>query len=140
MIWLGGDCCSNNNESSIDSLLQYDVSFYVKKINTAIINQSQKNTITSDFVMQKKCYIKDRSTVSYEESINNAIKDASNSKELILNYFDVANLKFNKAICLNSEFNVLGVSKLSQVRLEGVLYKTNQLTPFISIVIGLKKL
>ena len=96
--------------------------------------------ITSDFVIQKKCYIKDRSTVSYEESINNAIKDASNSKELILNYFDVANLKFNKAICLNSEFNVLGVSKLSQVRLEGSLYKANQLTPFISIVIGLKKL
>ena len=139
MIWLGRNCCTNKIEK-ISNLLNYDVKFYVKKINTSSVNQIQKNIITSEFVLEKKCYIKDRSNASYEENIINGIKDASNSKELILDYFDISNLNFNKAICLNSEFTVLSATKLSQVRLDGTLYKANQNLPFISVLIGLKKI
>lgn len=139
MIWLGRDCCTNKI-NKISNLLSYDVKFYVKKINTSSVNQIQKNIITSEFVLEKKCYIKDRSNASYEENIINGIKDATNSKELILDYFDISNLNFNKAICLNSEYTVLSVSKLSQVRLDGILYKANQNLPFISVLIGLKKI
>jgi hypothetical protein len=142
MVWLGGKCCSNaiNSNNNINGLMGYDVEFYVKKINTSISNQIQKNTISSNLVLQKKCYIKDRSTASYEENIIAGIKDGNNSKELILSYFDINNIDFNKAICLGSTYDVLGVSKLSQVRLDGVLYKANQFTPFISVIIGLKKI
>lgn len=131
-------CCDSS--SAIDSKLRYTVKLYYQQLKTSTTSGVQSNSYSGSLVLTKRCHIKDRSFLAQDSAINSGVQNAENSKELIFKYFPVTNYAFNEVDWGTSKYKVLSTSKLSSVTIDGTRYTATSSRPFISILVGLKKL
>jgi hypothetical protein len=138
MVWIP-ECCSND-AIDVVPLMRNEVRLFCQKLSTNTINGVQQNQYNKTFVISKKCHIKDRSLIAQDSAINNGVHAPDSSKELVFEYFNVTNLKFNEVEWAGSTFKVLSVMPLASATLDGKKYKATDAQPFISILIALKKM
>lgn len=139
-MWIPTCCSSEEDANKVVVKMRNQVNLHFKKLDTNIDNGIQKNSYNNNFVISKRCHIKDRSLSAQDSAINDGIRNLDNSKELIFENFNITNLIFNEVEWNNSRFKVLSSSKLATVRMDGKLFIASDNRPFISILIGLKKL
>lgn len=135
-MWLP-KCCSYNN---YDDKFRHTVKIYYKSLNTRTENNTQKNSYSRTQILSKRCYIKERSVIAQDTAINNGIRNLENTKELIFKYFDITNYTFNEIDINGSRYQVIGSSYLYSITLDSKKYQTTNQRPFVSILVGLKKL
>jgi len=132
-------CCGSNN-SDIKSKLRNTASLYYQKLSTNTSNGVQRNIYSGNLVLSKRCAIKDRSLISQDTAINSGIYETASAKELVFEYFDITGIQFNEVEVLGARFKVLASNKISSTTIDGTKFFSSDTRPFISILIGLKKL
>jgi len=137
-MWIPSCCGSNNTD--IKSKLRNTVSLYFQKLSTSTSNGIQKNINSGNLVLSKRCVIKDRSLIAQDTAINSGVYETASAKELIFEYFDITGIQFNEVEALGARFKVLASNKVSSTTIDGKKYFSSDERPFISILIGLKKL
>ena len=135
-MWLP-TCCNSQNA---DDKFRSTVKIYYKKLLTKTESSTQKNSYTRTQILMKRCYIKDRSTAAQDTAINSGIRDLENVKELIFKYFDITGYAFNELDWAGSRYQVIGSSKQHSVTMDSKKYNSTDSQPFISLLVGLKKL
>ena len=133
------ECCSTNGED-VSVKMRNEVKLYYQELLTNTNNGVQNNKYSQNFVISKRCHIKDRSLIAQDTAINNGVHAPDSSKELIFEHFNVTNLKFNEVEWAGSRFKVLSTMPLSAATLDGKKFTATDNQPFISILIGLKKM
>ena len=139
-MWIPKCCAPEVIEVDIIVKMRNVVTLFYQKLHSKIENSVQKNQYNENFILTKKCHVKDRTIIAQDTAINDGIRNAEASKELIFQYFDVTNYLFNEVEWSGARFKVLSTTKLASVTLDGKRYVATDNQPFISILIGLKKL
>ncbi|MFT6842662.1 MAG: hypothetical protein ACJASR_001431 [Psychroserpens sp.] len=137
-MWIPKCCTTNPIDPS--TKMRNHVKLYYQELLTNISGGNQQNRYSENFIISKRCHIKDRSLIAQDTAINNGIHSPNSSKELIFEYFDVTNLKFNEVGWSGSKFKVLSVISLAAATLDSKKFIATDNRPFVSILIGLKKM
>jgi hypothetical protein len=132
-------CCDQNTDL-LNSKFRHTVTFNLKSLSSSNSNDIQKNKYLESQVIVKRCYIKDRSLDAQDTAINNGVRDSTDNKEFIFKYFDITSFSFNSIEWSGSKYQVIGSSKQSSVLLDGKRFVATDSLPFISGLVGLKKL
>ena len=132
-------CCTEENKD-VTVKMRNEVKLYCQKLLTSTTAGVQNNKYSGNFIISKKCHIKDRSLIAQDTAINNGAHAAESSKELIFENFNVTSFKFNEVEWGGSRFKVLSVAPLAAATMDSKKFFASDSQPFISILIGLKKM